>query len=396
MIDETLLEDPARLARADPRGLLRGVAAAGAQVRTAARAATEAGIDDLRPEGRPGTVLIAGTGPEVPLAADLLTALAGGTVPVTVLEATGPLAAPGALQWPLPRWAGPMDLLLLTSAEGSEAGLSLLVDAAYRRGCSIVSVSPAGSPLAEATAYRRNLAVALTRPAHLEPAGHPPPASGRQYPQAPGPYWALLTPLLLLGERLGLYGDGGAAAQPAVAALADRLDALAERCGPAAGTGGTSGPDAGGGNPAKILATDCGAALPLLWSEGPLAGAAARHAAATLTALAGLPALSAPLPGALTAHGALLAGASRTAEDDFFRDRVEEPEVPRPRVLLLRGATAAGAVTAARDLALEHNVPLGELAPAEDAEGPLAALADLLVPLDFAAVYLALAQAPDS
>lgn len=130
--------------------------------------------------------------------------------------------------------------------------------------------------------------------------------------------------------------------------------------------------------------------------RGPLAGAAARHAAATLTALAGLPALSAPLPGALTAHGALLAGASRTAEDDFFRDRVEEPEVPRPRVLLLRGATAAGAVTAARDLALEHNVPLGELAPAEDAEGPLAALADLLVPLDFAAVYLALAQAPDS
>ncbi|MFB4194583.1 SIS domain-containing protein [Streptomyces carpaticus] len=386
MIDETLLEDPARLARADTRGLLRGVAAAGAQVRTAARAASEAGIDDLRPEGRPGTVLIAGTGPEVPLAADLLTALAGGTVPVTVLPSTGPLAAPGALQWPLPRWAGPMDLLLLTSAEGSEAGLSLLVDAAYRRGCSIVSVSPAGSPLAEATAYRRNLAVALTRPAHLEPARH----------QAPGPYWALLTPLLLLGERLGLYGDGGAAAQPAVAALADRLDGLAERCGPAARGGGTSRPEAGGGNPAKTLATDCGAALPLLWSEGPLAGAAARHAAASLTALAGLPALSAALPGALTAHGALLAGAARTAEDDFFRDRVEDPEVPRPRVLLLRGATAAGAVTAARDLALEHNVPLGELAPAEDAEGPLAALADLLVPLDFAAVYLALAQAPDS
>ncbi|CAL9515706.1 hypothetical protein SUDANB171_03717 [Streptomyces sp. enrichment culture] len=382
MIDETLLDDSERLLRADTRGLLRGAATAGAQVRTAARAATEAGIDALRPEGRPGTILIAGTGPEVPLAADLLTALpgssrpeaAGGSAPLTVLPATGPLAAPGALRWTLPRWAGPMDLLLITSAEGTEAGLSLLVDAAYRRGCSIVSVTPAGSPLAEATAHRRNLTVPLARPAHLEPAGQP---------ATPGPYWSLLTPLLLLGDRLGLYEGAG---QAEVAALADRLDRHAERCGPTAPTAG---------NPGKTLATECSAALPLLWSEGPLAGAVARHCAATFTALAGTPALAAALPGALTAHGALLTRTTHTSEDDFFRDRVDEPEAPRPRVLLLREDGAAvpaeSAVTAARDLARDHGIALGEIAPADDAEGPLAALADLLAPLDFAAVYLTLA-----
>lgn len=53
MLDESLLDAPEGLAEADRRGLLRGAAEAGARVRTAARHATEAGIGDLKPDGRP-------------------------------------------------------------------------------------------------------------------------------------------------------------------------------------------------------------------------------------------------------------------------------------------------------------------------------------------------------
>ncbi|MEO3754372.1 mannose-6-phosphate isomerase [Streptomyces sp. B6B3] len=398
MFDETLLDSPDQLTRADPRGLLRAVAAAGAQVRTAARAAQESDLSRIDPDGRPGALLLAGPGPDVPLIADLLRALTGDGLPVRVLRPAGALAAPGALTWPLPRWVGPLDLLLVTSAEGTEPGLSLLLEAAFRRGCQVVTVAPADSPLAETSAHRRNLTLPLVTAPYAEPADHP---------AAPGPTWAVITPLLLLGERLGLFPPGTADVA-ALQAMADRLDAVAERCGPASRTHG---------NTAKTLAVEFGAALPLLWSEGPVAHAAARHAAATLTCLPGRPALTAELPEALTAHAALLNGSlvPGAGPEDFFRDRVEEPQPLRARVLLLRSPLPPGsdgptpsAATAARDLAFSQGVAFSELETEEPEEagepetppaergGPLLIAAELLAQLDFAAVYLTLASADRS
>jgi hypothetical protein len=383
MIDETQLDAPDELARADPRGLLPAVAAAGAQVRTAARAALESDLARLTPEGRPGTLLVAGPGPAAPLVADLLRALTGEGVPVHQLHPTGALAAPGALTWTLPRWVGPLDLLLVVSAEGTEPGLSMLLEAAYRRGCAAATVTPPGSPVAEVSAHRRNLTIPLATAPHAEPADHP---------AAPGPAWALATPMLLLGERLGLFPAGTADAD-AVHAMADQFDAVAERCGPTTRTHD---------NPAKTLAAEFDASLPLLWSEGLVARAAARHAAATLAGLPGRPALTAELPTALAAHGALLNGSlvPGTSPEDFFRDRVEEPAPLRARVLLLRSplppgtdGNAASAATAARDLAFEQGVTFGELETSlEEGEepGPLPLAAELIAQLDFAAVYLSL------
>lgn len=59
MFDESMLDDPEALARADRRGLLRGAAETGARARTATRHAAEAGVAALRSEGRPRTVLVA-------------------------------------------------------------------------------------------------------------------------------------------------------------------------------------------------------------------------------------------------------------------------------------------------------------------------------------------------
>ncbi|MDR3035137.1 MAG: mannose-6-phosphate isomerase, partial [Kitasatospora sp.] len=78
MLDESLLDDPAALARADTHGALRGAAEAGARVRTAARLAAESGQAALRPDGRPRALFVAGPGPATDCTAGLLDALLAG------------------------------------------------------------------------------------------------------------------------------------------------------------------------------------------------------------------------------------------------------------------------------------------------------------------------------
>ena len=419
MLDESLLDTPDALVRADTAGLLHRVASAGARVRSGLRQATEAGLGELRPEGRPRAVFLAGPGPAAACAADLLGTLGNGNAPVTPLTPAGTTAGSEALRWTLPGWAGPLDLLLVATLGGEEPGLVALAEQAYRRGCTVVCVAPPTAPLAAAVSDTRGLAIPL--PASLpgvhteehgslwqpvpvsgtepSPDGWRPPQEphrtlseqdaedaedGARLPEAaaPGACWTLLTPLLFLADRLGLVNTP----PEALHSLADRLDATAERCGPAVEAFS---------NPAKTLATELSDALPLLWSEDAVAGSAARTAAAALAAVAGRPALTADLPEAMTVQGPLLFGAfaANNDPDDFFRDRVEEPEAAHARIVLLRTQPPHGdsAAPAARDLAQRHGAPLSELEPTTERR-PLEAVAELIATCDFTAVYLSLAS----
>ncbi|MFC9116247.1 MULTISPECIES: SIS domain-containing protein [Streptomyces] len=375
MLDESLLDSPEGLAEADHRALLRGAAEAGARVRTAARHAAEAGVGDLKPDGRPRAVLIAGPGAAATQTADLLGTLAGAGSPVTRLAPTGVAPAAGALRWELPGWAGSVDLLLIATPDGTEPGLSLLCEQAYRRGLTVVAVAPSGTPLAEEAGGSRGLFV----PMATAPYDHDEPLAA----SAPGVLWALLTPLLALLDRTGLLS----APPEALEKVADRLDSVAERCGPAVATYS---------NAAKTLAAELADSLPVVWTEGVSAGPAGRRFAAALAELSGTPAVVAELPEALAAHSALLAGplAASADPDDFFRDRVEEAPALHARVVLLRDRPLGGltAAPAARELALTHDTPISELEPEEG--GELETLAELIAVTDFAAVYLALASAP--
>ncbi|MBB1261324.1 SIS domain-containing protein [Streptomyces alkaliterrae] len=378
MLDDSLLDHAEALAAADRGGLLRGAAEAGALTRTAVRHATEAGLAELRPDGRPRALLVAGPGPVAGCAADLLGAFSSGSVPVSLIRPAGRSAEPSDLRWTLPGWAGPLDLLFLLTKNGAEPGLTALADQAYRRGCTVVAVSPAGSDVAEAASPPRGLNVPLaTLP--FEP-GVP----DERPIAAPGELWTLLTPLLMLTDRLGL----GHAPPDALESLADRLDKVAERCGPAIPTYD---------NPAKTLAVELADSLPLLWSETPIADAAARHFATMLGALPGRPALHSPLPEALTVHQAVLTGmfAGATGEDDIFRDRVEEPQALRARIVLLHEQPPTGvtAAPAARSLAHRHEAAVSELEASEGSR-PLDAAAELIATADFTAVYLALTPSP--
>ncbi|MGW0601447.1 SIS domain-containing protein [Streptomyces sp. NPDC002776] len=375
MLDESLLDTPEALSEADRRGLLRGAAEAGARVRTAARHAAEAGVADLKPDGRPRAVLIAGPGAAAVCVADLLGTLAGAVSPVIRLAPTGVAPAAGALRWELPGWTGSVDLLLIATPDGTEPGLSLLAEQAYRRGSTVVAVAPADTPLAEALEASHGLFVPMAT-APYEKGDTPLSAAS-----APGVLWALLTPLLVLLDRIGLL----AAPADALEKVADRLDQIAERCGPAVATYS---------NPAKTLATELADALPVIWTEGTSAGPAGRRFAAALAELAGRPGVVAELPEALAAHSALLAGrmAAAADPDDFFRDRVEEAPALHARVVLLRDRPGGGlsAASAARELALSHDTPISELEP--EAGGELETLAELIAYTDFTAVYLSLAS----
>ncbi|MEI5099571.1 SIS domain-containing protein [Streptomyces sp. PmtG] len=380
MLDESLLDAPDDLARADRHDLLRGAAEAGARVRTAVRHATESGLTELKPDGRPRAILIAGPGTAATGVADLLGALVGTGCPVVRLAPEGVAPAAGALRWTLPGWAGPVDLLLIATPDGTEPGLTLLAEQAYRRGCTVVAVAPNRTPLADGVAGSHGLVIPMALPPR-------PGTDGADEPEAvaaaPGTLWALLTPLLALLDRTGLVS----APVETLEKVADRLDTIAERCGPAIATYS---------NPAKTLATELADALPLLWTEGQTAGPVGRRFAAALAELAGHPALTAELPEALPAHASLLArGLAAPADgDDFFRDRVEDPSPLRARVVLLRDRAAdTGGLTAApaaRELAHSHDIALSELDP-EDGDD-LERLAELIAITDFAAVYLALAS----
>ena len=250
MLDDSLLDTPEALTEADRRALLRGAAEAGARVRTAARHAAEAGVNDLAPDGRPRAILIAGPGAAAVCVADLLGTLAGAACPVIRLAPTGVAPAAGALRWELPGWAGSVDLLLIATPDGSEPGLSLLVEQAYRRGCTVAAVAPAHSPLSEAAVAAHSLFVPLAT-APYEQDEQPPVAAS-----APGVLWALLTPLLALLDRIALIS----APPEELDKVADRLDQVAERCGPAVATYS---------NPAKTLAAELADALPVIWTDSP-------------------------------------------------------------------------------------------------------------------------------
>ncbi|WP_306340883.1 SIS domain-containing protein, partial [Streptomyces sp. AS13] len=304
--------------------------------------------------------------------------LAGAPPPVVRLRPPAAPPPPGALRWALPGWAGSVDLLLIATADGSEPGLALLAEQAYRRGCTVVAVAPTRSPLREAVDGVHGLVVPMAAAPHGE-------YDAEISAAGPGTLWALLTPLLALLDRVGLV----TATPEDLQKVADRLDRTAERCGPAIATYS---------NPAKTLAAELAESLPLLWTEGDAAGPVGRRFAAVLSELAGRPALVAELPEALPSHGTLLTGdfAAGADPDDFFRDRVEEGETLRARVVLLRDRPTGGlsAYPAARELALGHDTPVSELEPEEGSA--LETLAELLAVTDFATVYLSLAATPDS
>lgn len=354
-LDEALLDDADALAAADHGGTLLALAGAGAQVRAARTLAVEAGAPRVADDGRPRAVVVAALGGSA-VVADLLTALAGAGSPVPVMAVHSGT---------LPGWVSPLDLVVAVSVSGRAAGPLSVAAEAGRRGCRLLTVGRAGSPLAEVCARGRGVHV-------------PTPADVRSSRVG---LWAMAVPLLMVADALGLAQAGG----DVLDATADRLDRVAEAARPASESFV---------NPAKTLALEVAGTLPLVLGAGDLAGVAALRTAAQLARNARHPAVPGVLPDAAAEVVATFDGPFAGVADDVFADPFETPERTALRLLLLRDEAdaeepdVARVAQAVRDAARDGGVRVSELRA--EPGPPLARVAALVGLTDFASVYVAL------
>jgi glucose/mannose-6-phosphate isomerase len=405
------LDTPDVIEAADPADMLRQVASAAAQVRTALRSCAESDLSAFTPDARPRAVVVAGMGGSA-LAGEMLNAMTGPGSPVQVV-----VAQAGRL----PGWVGAADTVLAVSCSGSTPETLALAAEAARRGCRLAGVGAEGSPLHRIVEQARAPFVPVVpvvsasglRSGSGEPAV---PASGLRggsgepavLPRSM--LWSLAVPLLVMAERLGLT----LIAPDVYEQAAVRLEEVSHQCRPASESFV---------NPGKSLALDLVGALPMVWGTSVLSGVAAHRFASQLQENAKYPAIYGVLPEA--AHDQVAAfdgpfaprssrlsapsepGGAAARDDvtslpdlsDWDLDYEEEPAsgfTPLRLILIAdpdedqRAAAQRGAVT---ELAGQRGIGISELGL--DGEHPLVRLAGVIQLTDYASVYLAIASGID-
>src|SRR5436309_1270125 len=124
------LDTPDVIEAADPSDMLRQVASAAAQVRTALRSCAETDLSVFSPDIRPRAMVVAGMGGSG-LAGELLGAVAGPSSPVQVVTAQAER---------LPGWVGAADAVIAVSCSGTTPQTLALAAEAARRGCRLAAI----------------------------------------------------------------------------------------------------------------------------------------------------------------------------------------------------------------------------------------------------------------
>ncbi|HEX3706195.1 MAG TPA: SIS domain-containing protein [Mycobacteriales bacterium] len=356
------LDDAAALEASDPSDMLRAVATSAAQIRASLAAVQEAPLTALGLDARPRAVVVAGMGGSG-ISGEVLATLCAAACPVPVVVHRG---------FSLPGWVGAADLVIAVSCSGTTAETLSSANEAARRGTRLLGVGAADSPLDDQCRSARGAYVPVTM--QLAPRSS---------------MWALVVPLLVVAERAGLLGLGASFAD--LEAAASRLESIASACRPDLELFV---------NPGKALAAELLGTLPMIWGSGEVGPVAALRTACQLMENAKAPALWGALPEAHHNQSVALDGSlavptgSATDDDDFFRDRVEEQEPLRLRLVLARDDRGAPDAAARADASAEVARARGVAVSAVTAEGDSAIerLASLVGLLDFASVYLALAS----
>lgn len=356
MADDLLLDDVAAMIAADPGEQLRAVATTGAQIRTGLRETDRETIADIVSAGMPRTVIVTGMGGSG-ISGQVLEAVAAVHSQIPVVSHRGYL---------LPSWVNANDLVIALSASGrTEETIAAAVEAA-RRGCALVCITAVGSPLADVATSTRN-------------AWHVPVDVQGRMPRAS--MWTLLTPLLMIGNALGVTRVPDSALQEA----ADIADDMSQRC-------GIEVPFVD--NPAKQLGLQFAESLPMIWGTGEVGPVASYRAISQLAENAKIPAIHGEIPESQHNQIVVLDGPFAGGEqiDDLFRDRTED-EGRSFRLIVLRDTVEhpqmAKRAEIVEELARRRQVPVTEVA----AEGTHLAhrLASLITLTDWASLYAALA-----
>jgi glucose/mannose-6-phosphate isomerase len=390
------LDTPDVIEAADPGDVLRQVASSAAQVRTALRSCQETDTSALTPDARPRAIVVAGMG-GAGIAGQMLTAVTGLSSPVQIVTWNAER---------LPGWVGAADAVIAVSYSGATAETISIATEAARRGCRLVGVGAADSPLHRIAEQARAPFIPVV------PAGFP-----------RSMLWGLATPLLVIAERLGVARIG-----PDVYELAaNRLEEVSHQCRPASESFV---------NPGKSLALDLVGALPMIWGTSALSGVAARRFASQLSENAKYPAIAGMLPEAArnqiaAFEGPFAPGAHAPARGDRAAgeprgpggspaqeqagDMADLPDLsswdseyddaepgavsgftPLRLVLITdpdQDRRVAAQQEAVAELAAQHGISLSELAM--DGEHPLVRLAGVIQLTDYASVYLGIASGID-
>jgi len=353
------LDDAALLETADTANMLRQVASAAAQVRAAARAATDADLGGLLAGGRPRAIVVTGMGGSG-IAGEVLAAVAGPGCPVQVTTVH---------DYRLPGWVGAADLVIAVSCSGGTEETLSAAGEAVRRGCRLLGVGSPDSPLAALAEQARAGFI------EVQPSGMP-----------RSMVWGLSVPLVVSAARLGIL----AMPEQAYESAAAELERVAHLCRP---------DSEAFVNPAKALALDLSGTLPMIWGTSPLAGVAAARFANQLYENGKYPAIAGVLPEAnhnqvVVFDGPFAAVPDAAAAGAAGED--QEPPVPL-RLVLLRDTHEHPQVARRREesarIAAERGIEVTELAAAGDQ--PLERLASLVQLIDYASVYLAIANGID-
>src|SRR6202044_3391802 len=354
------LDDLSLLEAADPGGMLRQAASAAAQVRTSARVTAETDLGAVTSAGRPRSIVVTGMG--------------GSGVAGEVLAAVcGPGSASPVLaqhDYRLPGWVGAADLVIAVSCSGTTEETLSAAREAVRRGCPLVGVGRAGSPLALLAEQARAPFIPV------QPAGMP-----------RFTLWGLAVPLMQIADRLG----GADIPADALETAAAELERVSHLCRPDSESFV---------NPAKTLALELAGTLPMIWGTSALTGVAAIRFGGQLNENAKYPAVTGVLPEANHNQVVAFDGpfAPWPAGGQVALDEEKDPRPPVPlRLVILRDGQEHPQVARRREgsaeLAGERGVEGSELAA--DGDTPLQRLASLIQLIDYATVYLGIAIGVD-
>jgi glucose/mannose-6-phosphate isomerase len=372
------LDTPDVIEAADPGDVLRQVASAAAQVRTAVRSCAETDLSAFAADGRPRAIVVAGMGASG-VAGEMLNAMAGLSSPVQVVVSQTER---------LPGWVGAADAVVTVSCSGSTPETLAVATEAARRGCRLAGIGRAGSPLHRIAEQARAPFVPVV-----------PLGLSRSM------LWAVAVPLLVIAERIGVARIGSDVYELA----ASRLEEVSHQCRPASDSFV---------NPGKSLALDLVGELPMVWGTSALSGVAARRFASQLQENAKYPAIYGMLPEAAHSQVAAFDGpfaprSSRLSAQepgsgpddvsdlpgwdlDYEEDEAASGFTALRLILIAdpdedpRVASQRAAVT---ELAGQRGVGISELAM--DGEHPLVRLAGVIQLADYASVYLAIASGID-
>lgn len=348
MLNEDLLDDVAAMVAGDPGQMLAATASAGAQIRRSLAGIDRTVIGQTAALGRPRAVVVTGMGGSG-ISGQILEAIANTSSPVPVVSSRG---------YGLPAWVGADDLVVSLSCSGTTEETIAAAQEAARRGCRLVAISTAGSPLADFTQSVRGAQLVAVDAQGLMPRAA---------------MWTLLAPLLLIGNEIGAVRVSDDDLQTA----ADVVDQVGVECAVELPIDS---------NPAKLLALQLASSLPMIWGTGEIGSVASYRLISQLAENAKLPAIHGEIPESQHNQVVVLDGAFAIADSGprfrlvLLRDSVEAPQMAR----------RAEIVT---EIAQRRQVPVTQV----DARGVhiVHRLASLIGLTDWASVYAALAQGVD-